>query len=135
VNNAQGVAAISAQFPAPQFNIGAPSGAQCDPAVAFCYSYAWAILNYLNYQYTAHDVFTWRTDFLDDAKGQRTGFKTRYVEFDLGYTHWVGDTMELRPELRWERSLNTDAYDNPTAIPGAGKQSQFMLAADLIFHF
>jgi hypothetical protein len=136
VNNAQGLAYIGEQFPAPQFNIGAPAGAQCsNPAVAFCYSYAWAFLNYLNYQYTEHDIFTWRTDFLNDAKGQRTGFKTRYAEFDLGYTHWVGDTIEMRPELRYEHSLDTDAYDNPTATPGDGRKYQLMLAADLIFHF
>ncbi len=135
VNNAEGLAAIGARYPPPQFNIGAPSGAQCNPAVAFCYSYEWAIVNYLNYQYTSHDIFTWRTDFLNDARGQRTGFKTRYVEFDLGYTHWVGDALELRPELRYEHSLDRDAYDNPSATPGGGKKYQFMLAADLIFHF
>jgi hypothetical protein len=134
-NNPAGVAAISAQFPAPQFNFGAPFGAQCNSEVAYCYSYAWALVNYINYQYTAHDIFTWRSDFLDDARGQRTGFRTRYLEFDLGYTHWVGDALELRPELRFERSLNTDAYDNPTGTPGGGKQNQLLLAADLIFHF
>jgi hypothetical protein len=134
-NNAAGEAAISTAFPAPQFTYGAPFGAQCNPAVVYCYSYEWAILNYLNYQYTAHDVFTWRSDFLNDATGQRTGFKTRYIEFDLGYTHWVGDALELRPELRFERSLNAEAYDNPTYTPDGGKRDQVMLAADMVFHF
>jgi hypothetical protein len=135
VDNPAGAAVISAQYPAPQFNIGAPSGAQCNPAVAFCYSYAWAVLNYLNYQYTPHDIFTWRTDWMNDAQGQRTGFKTRYAEFALGYTHWIGDTIELRPEMRYEHSLDVDAYDNPTATPGAGKRYQLTVAADMIFHF
>jgi hypothetical protein len=72
---------------------------------------------------------------MNDARGQRTGFKTRYYEFGLGYTHWVGDTIELRPELRFEHSRDVDAYDNPTAIPGAGRHSQAMIAADAIFHF
>ncbi len=135
VNNPDGAAAIAARYPTPQFNIGAPGGAQCDPSVVYCYSYAWALVNYLNYQYTVHDIFTWRTDFMNDARGQRTGFKTRYVELDLGYTHWIGDTIELRPELRFEHSFNTDAYDNPTATPGGGRHSQLMLAADLVFHF
>ena len=135
VNNEQGASIISATFPAPQFNIGAPSGAQCNPAVVYCYSYSWAILNYVNYQYTPRDIFTWRSDFLDDAKGQRTGFKTRYAEFTLGYTHWVGDAFEMRPELRFEHAFNVDAYDNPTATPGQGKHSQLTLAADMIFHY
>jgi hypothetical protein len=135
INNPNGAAAIAARYPTPRFNFNAPFGAQCDPNVVYCYSYEWAIVNYLNYQYTPHDIFTWRTDYFDDARGQRTGFKTRYAEFDLSYTHWVGDTLELRPELRYERAFNTDAYDNPSATRGRGKRDQFMFAADLIFHF
>jgi hypothetical protein len=103
--------------------------------VAYCYSYEWAFINYINYQFGPRDIVTWRSDYLDDAKGQRTGFKTRYTEFDLSFTHWVGDAIELRPELRFEHSLDVDAYDNPTAIPGAGRHSQTMIAADAVVHF
>jgi hypothetical protein len=103
--------------------------------VAFCYSYEWAAVNYINYQIGPRDILVWRTDFMNDARGQRTGFKTRYMEYDLSYTHWVGDTIELRPELRFEHALDVDAYDNPTATPGAGHHSQAMIAADAIFHF
>lgn len=129
VNNPAGVAAIAAAFPAPQFNIGAPAGAQCVATVVYCYSYEWAAVNYINYTYTPHDIFTWCTDFLNDAREQRTGFKTRYAEVDLGYTHWVGDSIELRPAVRFERALDAKAYDNPTATPDCGKKNQLMLAA------
>jgi len=114
---------------------GAPSGAICKPSLAYCYSYAWAALNYLNYQIGPRDILTWRTDYLNDARGQRTGFKTRYYELALGYTHWVGDTIELRPELRFEHARDAEAYDNPSALPGMGRNSQLMFAADAIFHF
>lgn len=135
VNNPQGLAVIAARYPPPTFNFGAPFGAQCEPRVVYCYSYAWAAVNYVNYQYTPHDIFVWRSDFFDDANGQRTGFKTRYAEFALGYTHWIGDALELRPEVRFDHAFNAGAYDNPTATPGGGKNSQLMLAADLILHF
>ena len=115
--------------------IGAPNGAQCRPAVAFCYSYEWAAVNYLNYQIGPRDIVAFRTDYLNDATGQRTGFKTRYVEFDLGYTHWVGDVIELRPEIRFEHARDAQAYDNPSATPGGGRHSQTMIAADAVFHF
>jgi hypothetical protein len=72
---------------------------------------------------------------MNDAKGQRTGFKTRSYEFDLSYTHWVGDVIELRPEIRFEHARDAEAYDNPTATPFGGKHSQAMIAADAIFHF
>jgi hypothetical protein len=128
-----GTEIIAADYP--YLRYGAPSGAICKPAVVYCYSYEWAAVNYLNYQIGPRDIVTWRTDYLNDARGQRTGFKTRYYEFDFGYTHWLGDTIELRPELRFEHARDADAYDNPTATLGQGRNSQFMLAADAIFHF
>jgi hypothetical protein len=85
------------------------------------------------------------------------------VELDLGYTHWVGDALELRPEVRYERQVSAPnsamtgyAYDNPCYAPSninsrtctfsgggrtltfdqnGGKRSQAMLAIDAIFHF
>jgi hypothetical protein len=96
--------------------------AQCNSSVVYCYSYEWAAVNYINYTYTAHDIFTWRTDFLNDARGQRTGCKSRYAEFDLGYTHWVGDALELRPELRFDHALDAEAYDNSTHTPNGGRK-------------
>jgi len=53
VNNPAGNAAIAAAFPAPEFNVGAPDGAQCVATVVYCYSYEWAAVNYINHQYTA----------------------------------------------------------------------------------
>jgi len=78
--------------------------------------------NYLNHTYTAHDIFTGRTDFLNDARGQRTGFKTRNAEFDLGYTHWVGDALELRSEIRFDHAFDAEAYDNPTDYSGGWQE-------------
>jgi hypothetical protein len=40
--------------------------------------------------HTAHGLF-------NDARGQRIGFKIRFYEFSFGQTHWMGDTIELRP--------------------------------------
>ena len=133
VNNPIGQSLIAQAYNYVTF--GAPGGAQCDPGLATCYAYAFAAVNYINYTFGPRDIATFRSDFLNDARGQRTGFKTRYVEFDLGYTHWIGDVIELRPELRFEHARAVAAYDNPSALPGAGRHSQFMLAADAIVHF
>jgi Putative beta-barrel porin-2, OmpL-like. bbp2 len=133
VNNPAGAAFIGQRYS--YVNVGAPNGAQCNPAVVFCYSYEWAAVNYINYQFGPRDVATWRTDFLDDATGQRTGYKSRYYEFDLSYTHWLGDVIELRPEIRFEHARDAEAYDNPSATPYGGKHSQAMIAVDAIIHF
>jgi hypothetical protein len=162
--NPRGLAALAAEFPAPEYNIGAPSGAQCSNiAQVYCVSHEWAFVNYINYQHDPHNIVTWRTDYLNDTTGQRTGFKGSFLEFDLGYTHWVGDALELRPEARIERELTAPnasitgyAYDNPCYAPAVtgtttctfssggrtlsfdqngGKRNQAMLAVDAIFHF
>ncbi len=160
VLNPQGAAILAADFPAPEYNIGAPSGAQCSHLAAlYCTSHEYAIVNYLNYQRDAHNIWTFRSDFLADSTGQRTGFKGDFLEFDLGYTHWIGDALELRPELRLERQLTAPnaaitgyAYNNPCPPSDAsgglctlsngtheassfGSRNQAMLAADAIFHF
>jgi Putative beta-barrel porin-2, OmpL-like. bbp2 len=134
VENPAGLALIAQRYSF--LRAGAPSGAICgNPALVTCYSYEWAIVNYLNYEFGPRDIMTFRSDYLNDAKGQRTGFKTRYSEFDLSYTHWVGDAIELRPELRFDHSLDVDAYDNPFLTAGMGKHSQAIIAVDAIFHF
>ena len=133
VDNPAGAALIAQRYS--YLKVGAPSGAICNPALVTCYSYEWALVNYINYQFGPRDIVTWRTDYLNDARGQRTGFKTRYYEFDLSYTHWVGDVIELRPELRFEHSRDVDAYDNPSLTPGMGRNSQTMIAVDAILHF
>ena len=159
--NPQGQAVLAQMFPAPQYRIGAPAGAQCDnTAQVYCTSHEWATVNYLNYQYDDHNIFTWRTDFLADQTGQRTGFKGDFLELSLGYTHWIGDALEIRPEVRYERQLtapNRDitgyAYDNPCAGPAGmacqvgstfdsttligngGKPDQLLLAVDAVFFF
>lgn len=47
-------------------------------------SHEWAIVNYLNYQYDPHNIWTWRSEYMADNTGQRTGFRGAFVEFDLG---------------------------------------------------
>jgi hypothetical protein len=116
-------------FPAPEYDIGAPAGAQCNnTALVYCASHEWAVLNYLNYTYDPHNMWTWRTDYMNDTTGQRTGFKGSFAEFDLSYTHWIGDVIELRPEARYERQLTAPnaaatgfAYDNPAG--GGGRRN------------
>ena len=66
---------------------------------------------------------------MDDMRGQRTGFKTKYTEHLVGWGHWMGTTVLFRPELRFERSYDVPAYDNGT------KKNQLMLAGDVIYFF
>ena len=105
------------------------NGAFCGPGQLRCFAGDWSVVNYLEKQFTAKDFVSLRTDFLNDMRGQRTGFKTKYSEHELMWGHWIGSTVQFRPGLRWERSYDLPAYDAGT------KHSQFSFTADMIFKF
>jgi hypothetical protein len=94
-----------------------------------CFAPEWAIVNYLVDQISPHDYLTIRNEYFDDMKGQRTGFRTRYTEHMFGWGHWVGSTVLFRPELRFERSYDTTAYNNGT------RKNQLTFACDMILFF
>lgn len=105
------------------------NGAVCLPGETRCTAPAYAIVNYLEKQASNRDLFSFRCDFLNDKKGQRTGFATRYSENTIMWGHWFGSTVEVRPELRFDHAWDAKAYDLGT------KQSQLTVASDVIFHF
>jgi hypothetical protein len=105
------------------------NGANCRPGEQRCLAPEWAAVNYVNKQLGAHDFISLRTDFLNDKKGQRTGYATRYSEETFFLTHWIGSTLEMRPEIRFDHAWDRRSYDQGT------RTNQFTLASDLIVHF
>lgn len=105
------------------------NGAFCSPGQARCFAPEWAMVNYVEKQLSDKNYLSIRTDFLDDLKGQRTGYKTPYAEETLMWGHWVGSTILLRPELRFDHAFRARAYDLGT------RASEFQLAMDVIFKF
>jgi hypothetical protein len=105
------------------------NAAYCLPGEQRCTAPEYAVVNFLQKELSAHNFLSFRTDFLDDKRGQRTGYATRYSENTIMWGHWMGTTVQLRPELRFERAWDMKAYDN-------GRQhNQLTVASDLIFHF
>lgn len=103
--------------------------AACRPGLVRCFAPEYAVLNYLPFELGPHDALTLRNEFLNDKKGQRTGTQTRFTEQTLSWTHWVGTTLQIRPELRFEHSWDRPAYDT------GHTDSQFTAATDLVLHF
>jgi hypothetical protein len=101
----------------------------CSPGQITCFAPEWAAVNYLEREFSTKDYISLRTDFLNDIKGQRTGFKSKYSEHSIMWGHWIGNTVLFRPELRFERSYDTRAYD------GGRKHNQFTFSTDVIFKF
>lgn len=105
------------------------NGAWCKPGEDRCYAPEWSVVNYVERQLSKHDYLSIRNEYFNDIKGQRTGFQTRYTEHLIGWGHWIGSTVLLRPELRYERAYDRPAYDLGT------KKNQLALAADVIFFY
>ena len=94
-----------------------------------CTAPEYAVVNFLQKELSTHDFFSFRSDFLDDKKGQRTGYATKYSENTFMWCHWIGTTVQIRPEVRFERAWDRKAYDF------GRRQNQLTVASDLIFHF
>jgi hypothetical protein len=105
------------------------NGAYCLTGEQRCTAPEYAAVNFLQKELSAHNFLSFRSDFLDDKKGQRTGYATKYSENTIMWCHWWGSTVQLRPELRFERAWDRKAYDN------GRRQNQLTAASDLIFHF
>ncbi|HEY0786067.1 MAG TPA: outer membrane beta-barrel protein [Acidobacteriaceae bacterium] len=103
--------------------------AWCRPGQLRCTAPEYAVVDYVQKELNPHAYLSFRSDFLNDKKGQRTGYQTRYSENTLSYNRWFGSTVQLRPELRLDHAWDRPGYDD-------GRHSnQFTAASDLIFHF
>jgi len=105
------------------------NGANCRLGEQRCIAPEWAMLNYVNKQLSSHDYLSFRSDFLNDKKGQRTGYATKLSEGTISYNHWIGSTVQIRPEVRFDHAWDRKAYDYGT------RWNQFTAATDVVFHF
>lgn len=89
------------------------------------------IVNYTNFKLDDKSYVTFRTDYLNDPYGQRTGFPTSYGSLTLGYIRNLTPLITVRPEIRYEKAFanGVTPYDNGT------KSSQTTFNVDAIFHF
>lgn len=105
------------------------NGAFCATGEQKCFAPEVAITNYLEHEFNTHSYLSIRNEFVDDIKGQRTGYATKYSEHLISYGQWIGSTVLFRPEIRLEHSYDLAAYDL------GNKKTQFVVAGDLTYHF
>lgn len=139
-NNPTALAAYEAggtPFSPQYMPFNAPSLAQCSSVKVFsCTANALGTVAYINYSPDPLDNISFRPEFYDDAQGQRTGTKTSYVEFSVGWQHWLSPQIELRPEIGWYQSLNGPAFNgNANAGIPANRNTTVIGQSDVIIHF
>jgi hypothetical protein len=105
------------------------NGASCHVGQLRCTAPEYAIVNYVEKEFSPKLFLSFRSEVVNDRRGQRTGYVTKYSENTVSLTKWIGSTIQIRPELRFEHAYDQPAYD------GGRTHSQFTAASDLIFHF
>lgn len=103
-------------------------GGGCGPIIPG-FSAEFGAVNYTELKVSPKDFISFRTDYLDDQYGERSGFKTQYMSYTLGLTHYFTDLFEMRPEIRYEFAFSAQPYDNGT------KKNQTIAAVDAILRF
>jgi hypothetical protein len=131
------------------FNFNSPFTAQCaNPTALTCTARVFATVAYLNYKFSPLDNISFRPEFYNDMEGQRTGVKTRYANFGVGWQHWFSPQVEIRPEVVYYHSLDANAFNGnfnacPTsaacpanvAVIAPTKNYALIASMDLIWHF
>jgi hypothetical protein len=139
LNNPVAAAALAAggtPFSPQYMQYNAPNAAQCSASSLTCTATAIGTVAYINYQYSPLDNFSFRPEFYDDEEGQRTGVKTRYVNFGIGWQHWLSPQIEIRPEVDLDYAIDRDAF-NGDANAGIAPNKRYtaLAAVDGIVHF
>jgi len=140
LNNPIATAAIAAggtPFSPQYMPYNAPNGAQCsNPTDLTCTARALGTVAYINYQFSPLDNISFRPEYFNDKQGQRTGTKTRYLNFGIGWQHWLSPQIELRPEIDYDYALDNPAFNgNSNAGIAPNKRYTVMAAMDIIAHF
>lgn len=104
-------------------------GAVCLTNAPRCTAPEYAAVNFIQKSFSPTFYLSFRSEFMDDKKGQRTSFATKYSENTFAAVKWFGNTVLLRPELRFDRSWDRAAYN------GGRSNNQFTLATDLVYRF
>jgi Putative beta-barrel porin-2, OmpL-like. bbp2 len=89
----------------------------------------WAILNYLFYRTGPNSFITLRNEYFNDKVGQRTGFATDYTEHAIGMNIFLSKLVNIRPEIRYEKSYAQPVYNFGTS------KDQATASMDVIFRF
>jgi hypothetical protein len=97
------------------------------------------MVDYLEYKFSPSDFVSFRTDYLNDPRGWRTGYASSYGSLTLGVTHHFSPLTWIRPEIRTEKAFTHGVlpYDNLEGASGfvGTKNYQTTLGIDLIQWF
>jgi hypothetical protein len=90
---------------------------------------AYGFVNNLEYAVNKKDYISFRSGYLGDPQGWRTGYVDRYCDFTLGYSHLFNSHIWFRPEIGYQHAFDNGSFDNGT------RKDQIDFGADVIYRF
>jgi hypothetical protein len=119
------------------FLFNAPNAAHCgNSRVLSCEARSIALLQYTNWRITDLDNVSFRSELYDDMQGQRTGTKTWYADFGIGWQHWFSPQVYIRPEFTFYHSFDAPAFNgNANRGIAPNQDNAFIASADIIWKF
>lgn len=104
-------------------------GAVCAPGMLRCFAPEYAVVNYLNREISPSLTVGFRSDLLNDKKGQRTGTATKYTENTLYVNRYFGSTFLMQSDLRFDHSWDKRGYNNGKA------RNQLVWGVSLVYRY
>lgn len=92
-------------------------------------THEYASVLYVETRMSRNSYLSIRNEFFNDCQGQRTTYATLYSEHAVGISWWPSAILQIRPEVRYERSYKGLAYDNGQS------NHQATLSMDFMIHF
>src|SRR5580658_457835 len=140
LNNPEAIAIFEAggtPFSPQYIPFSAPNLANCHTAAPLkCDAHTIGTTAYLNYSPDPLNNFSFRPEYYYDPQGWRTGTRTEYLNWGIGWQHWLSPQIEFRPEIDYYRSLSAKAF-NGDANAGIAPDKNYTAIgmADVILHF
>ena len=105
------------------------NGATCHPGLETCFAPEYAAVNYVLKQLSEHDLYWLPQRPAQRQKGPAYGGQYQVHRKHPDVSHWIGTTVQIRPEIRFDHAWDRKSYDQ------GKRQSQLTVASDLIFHY
>jgi hypothetical protein len=130
------IAAGGTPFSPQYLPFNAPAAAECKSStVLTCTAQSIGAVQYTSFQPDPLDNISLRTEIYDDEEGQRTGTNAVYYDVGIGWQHWVGPQIEIRPEVVYYWA-SKDAYNgNANAGIAPNTSHELIWSGDIIMHF
>lgn len=87
------------------------------------------VVNFTMFAFSKNDFITVRNEYWRDVNGERSGFPGTYSSHAIGWTHYLTNILQIRPEIGYYRNWSRPAFDL------GKKRGMVLFGADVTLRF